>query len=372
MPHPRPLILSALGHDIHAAAACWGLEQLGLSPLWARSWNDPAMPPLSLQCDMSSGLQALTMDEAPAFASVWFRRPRMPEAFAGVNPADEPFLRNEWRRFSSNLHALAHEAGDCFWVNPPAAALAAENKLVQLHAARQAGLAFPATLMSTDPHRIRRFATSHGELVYKPFQTHTWQDANTGKMFSTYARTVDASMLDDDESLRQCPGIYQQLVDKQYDLRVTIIGERIFAARLDTPPQEDFIDWRIASIAETMRISQADLPGNIVDSLQRMMRKLGIVFGCVDLAVDRNGDLHFLEVNQAGQFLFLEQAVPSLPLLGATCALLAQGRPDYTLDSGLDLGYGRYLDSDQYHQWWKVASTGLERKDGEIPGVSRE
>lgn len=330
------------------------------------------MPPVSLQCDMSSGLQATTADGPPFFTSAWFRRPRMPETFAGAHPADEPFLRNEWRRFSNNLHALAAEVGECFWVNPPSAALAAENKLVQLHVAQQAGLTFPATLMSSDPERIRRFAATHGKLVYKPFQTHTWQDAATGKMFSSYARIVDASMLDDDASLRQCPGIYQQLVDKKYDLRVTIIGNQVFTARLDTPLQEEFIDWRIASLAETMRISQTELPGDTVDSLQRLMRGLGLVFGCVDLAVDANGNLHFLEVNQAGQFLFLEQAVPSLPLLRAVCSLLGQGRCDYTLEHGPDLGYARYRDSDEYHQWWEVASATLERKDGEIPGVSRE
>jgi glutathione synthase/RimK-type ligase-like ATP-grasp enzyme len=367
----RPLILSALAHDIHASAACWALERHGLSPLWVRSWADPSMPPVSLHCDADSGLRA-PADANAAFRSVWFRRPRMPEDFPQALEADVPFLRTEWRRHSNNLHALARQATGALWVNPPAAALAAENKMVQLQAAHEAGLAFPATLMSSDPVEIRRFAAEHGAVVYKPFQSHTWQDAATGRMFSSYARVVDAQMLLDDASLRQCPGIYQKLVDKRYDLRVTVIGEHAFAARLDTPPQRDFIDWRIASLAETMRASAADLPSAYLDRLRDFMRRLGIVFGCVDLAVDPDGTPHFLEVNQAGQFLFVEQAVPSLPLLRATCALLAQGRSDYSLDAAPRLSYQEYLDSDRHHQWWETASAGLRRTDGVIHGVTIE
>lgn len=330
------------------------------------------MTPLSLHCDMQSGLQAKSGCDRTTVGSVWFRRPRLPEEFPNALEADVPFLRTEWRRFCSNLDSLAAEATDALWVNPPAAALSAENKLVQLHAARQAGLTFPATLMSSDPVQIRRFANAHGRVVYKPFQTHTWQDGASGRMYSSYARVVDEEMLRDDASLRQCPGIYQQLVDKQYDLRVTIIGHHAFTVRLDSPSRGDFIDWRVSSLADNVQATPADLPDTWVDGLHRLMRKLGIVFGCIDLAVDREGGLHFLEVNQAGQFLFLEHAVPSMPLLRATCALLTQARPDYTLESAPAMTYAEYVDSDQHRQWWETASAGLEHRDGAIPGVSVE
>lgn len=46
--------------------------------------------------------------------------------------------------------ALAGALTGALWVNPPGAALAAENKLLQLRAARSAGLQVPDTLMSND------------------------------------------------------------------------------------------------------------------------------------------------------------------------------------------------------------------------------
>ncbi|MCF7223144.1 hypothetical protein [Marilutibacter chinensis] len=368
----HPLILSGLAHDIHAAAVIWGLQQQGLSPLWIRSWADSTMPPMSMYCDPQSGVRARYASIGAGIGSVWFRRPRNPETFPHAHEADLPFLRNEWGRFINNIHALDAELTDALWVNRPAAAANAENKLVQLHAARRAGLPFPATLMSSDPVEIRRFVGTHRRVVYKPFQTHTWQDASSGKMFSTYARIVDADMLHDDASLRQCPGIYQQVVDKHHDVRVTIIGDHLFPIRLDTPLQGDFVDWRIGSLADTMRARPTELPSGFPDMLHRLMRELGIVFGCVDLAIDGDGHPHFLEVNQAGQFLFLEQAAPAMPILRAMCALLAQGRSDYSIDALSDVSYADYLASDEHGAWWESVRDGIKGTDGAIPGVSVE
>lgn len=372
MDQQRPLIVSALNHDIHAAAVCWGLQAHGLRPLWARSWADPALPALSMSCGAGPGLR-MQFGDGAGFSSVWFRRPRLPAQFPGALEADQEFLGNEWRRFAGNLHALGATTPGAFWVNPPAAALEAENKLVQLHAAHEAGLPFPDTLMSADPDAIRRFAAAHGRVVYKPFQTHSWQDGATGQLFSTYARVVDDTMLADDASLRLCPGIFQQMVDKQYDVRVTVIGSRVFAARLDAAHQGDFLDWRVGSLADRMQVQPYALPASWEDALQRLMQRLGIVLGCVDLAADRDGNLHFLEVNQAGQFLFVEQQAPSLPLLRAMCALLAQARVDYVLEDAPNIDYATFLDSAQYLAWWSEASRELGRQRGAVPaGVSLE
>ena len=366
----RPLILSGLAHDIHAAAARWGLRLAGVEPIWAQTLADGAMTPVSLHCDDDAGIRA-SGGLGDTIGSIWFRRPRRPHEFAGALPADIPFLRNEWERFVHNVHALAGSLADNFWINPPAAAMDAENKLVQLRAAHRCGLQFPRTLVSFDPAEIRRFVANHGPVVYKPFQTHTWQDTDSGRMYSTYARVVDADMLDD-ESLRQCPGIYQSLVDKAHDIRVTIIGDRFFPALLSGNGDEVFVDWRVGSLVDGNRPIATTLPAGLEDKLSRLMRELGLVFGCVDLAVDHEGNAHFLEINQAGQFLFLEQDMPELPLLRATCAMLAEGRRAYSLDAFPDARYHDYLTSDEHLEWWDSVKDGIKGSNGQIPGVSLE
>ena len=74
----------------------------------------------------------------------------------------------------------------------------------------------------------------------------------------------------------------------------------------------------------------------------------GLVFGCIDLVMDRQGQFHFLEVNQAGQFLFVEELCPDYPVLKAMVALLASGRVDGDLDAFDDVTMAQFRASDDY------------------------
>jgi hypothetical protein len=58
------------------------------------------------------------------------------------------------------------------------------------------------------------------------------------------------------------------------------------------------------------------------------LKDLGLVFGCLDLIVTPEGEYVFLEVNESGQFLWVE-GYTGLPLLDAFTELLIQGRKDF-------------------------------------------
>jgi hypothetical protein len=59
-----------------------------------------------------------------------------------------------------------------------------------------------------------------------------------------------------------------------------------------------------------------------------LMETLGLAFGAIDLIVTPHGKYVFLEVNPAGQFLWLDSTL-GLPLLDALSQMLIQGRLDY-------------------------------------------
>lgn len=368
----QPLILSGYAHDVHAAAVCWALRRSGYRPTWARTLADDAMAPLSMHADDRAGLHFSGGIDPARTSSVWFRRPRLPDAFDGAAASDLAFLQDEWKRFAGNLHTVGAAAGDVLWVNRPDRALAAENKLLQMQAAHRCGLRFPATLMSSDPDEIRRFFAAHERIVYKPFATHSWRDGD-GRIFSTYTRALEADALRDDASLRLCPGIYQACVRKRYDLRVTVVGRRLFTVRLDAPPTDDgVVDWRAASIGDNTTSRPFALSGAWEAALRRLMESLGLVFGCIDLVADEHDELHFLEINQAGQFLFVEYDTPELPLLRATAAMLAEGRADYSLDTIDEVSYAGYLQDPEQIAWWESVAPGMRGPNGAIAGVSEE
>jgi len=364
----QPLILSARPYDVHAAAAMWGLRQSGLAPSWPSSLVDGSVPPVSLYCDDSdgegsgggAGWKASGWLDDGAIGSIWFRRAHTPDVFPRAIDADVPFLRTEWARFLRNVYALGDAFSDRLWVNRPASANRAENKLAQLEAARRCRLRFPATLVSHDPDQIRRFVARHGRVVYKPFVPHTWEDGATGKRFGTFARLVEPTMLADDESLSLCPGIYQVYVEKKYDLRIVAIGDRFFTVRLASRSGAAFVDWRAYTFAPELHVEVCALPDRYRGKLESLLRELGLVFGCIDVAVDVDGDAHFLEVNQAGQFLFLEELAPPLPLLRAMCAMLACGRTDYSLEAAADVSYPTYAASEAHRAWWEGVRGQLE------------
>lgn len=60
-----------------------------------------------------------------------------------------------------------------------------------------------------------------------------------------------------------------------------------------------------------------------------LMKRLGLVFGCFDFIVTPAGEYVFLEINQMGQFLWIEEANPDFPLLQMFCDFITSGDPDF-------------------------------------------
>jgi hypothetical protein len=66
----------------------------------------------------------------------------------------------------------------------------------------------------------------------------------------------------------------------------------------------------------------------VIDNSQDLLRRLGLVFGCLDFIVTPAGDFVFLEINEMGQFLFVEKYTDLL-LLDAFSEFMLQGRVDF-------------------------------------------
>ena len=261
----------------------------------------------------------------PAPEAVWFRRPVAPILPEGVNAADRLWASAEC---SALLRSLSVFLGSSFSLNPPVEAARSASKPYQQTVAGNVGLTVPRTLYTNEPHRIRQLLTAlRGRMIYKPFtQLGTWK-LDDGRAAILYTTLLTSENLPPDEILQATPGIYQELVPKAYELRVTVIGDHVFPVKIPSQGIRNAeLDWR--RNPRELRMERVEIAADLERALLRLMRQMGLLFGCIDMIVTPEGEHVFLEVNEMGQFLFVED-LAGLPLLDAFCEMLIQKRRDF-------------------------------------------
>lgn len=178
------------------------------------------------------------------------------------------------------------------WVNDPISTTNAENKLVQLSAARKAGFRIPDTLVSNIPSEVRSFVDRHnGQVIVKPVR---------GTILKTYfTRKITPEHLGDDASIRLSPAMYQEYIPGNTHLRVHCFGNNQYTAKLDSPD----LDWR-----ENLDIplAEADTSIDLREKIRTTLDILKLKMGVIDIKIDNEGEAVWLEVNAQGQFLFVE------------------------------------------------------------------
>jgi glutathione synthase/RimK-type ligase-like ATP-grasp enzyme len=326
--HPR-ILLATIPGDLHAFTIAEILQLKGGEPvLWFTS-DYPTKAVESVQADEAHIDAHIPEVGGWSFHSIWTRRVHheMPQGL--LARSDYTFADLQCRRFRQALLAefLAPgkaETGLC--VNPYSAAIGAENKLTQYFAAQRVGLDMPRSLFSNDPARIRAFIEDQGgRAAFKPLRSILWVEGERELLNLT--TVITAADLVEDQLLQLSPCIYQEVVPKSYELRVTMMGQRAFAAKVNSQETgRGRVDWRRAYDELTME--RARLPRGLETSCWKLLRELDLFYGCFDFIVTPDNRYVFLEVNQGGQFLFVEEYT-GWPLADAFAEFLLQGRSDF-------------------------------------------
>ena len=105
--------------------------------------------------------------------------------------------------------------------------------------------------------------------------------------------------------MRLAPVIFQSYVPAVRDLRVTVVGHKIFAAAADTSKADYATDVRMNP---GIGWKPYDLPSDVTDNIAKLMDRLDLQYGALDFRVTPEGEHVFLEINPAGQFLFIQNA----------------------------------------------------------------
>ncbi|MGX1853078.1 ATP-grasp ribosomal peptide maturase, partial [Streptomyces sp. NPDC055299] len=231
---------------------------------------------------------------------VYYRRPTPCAArFAHLPQQQREFAAVEARH---GLGGVLNSLHNALYVNHPAAVTRADFKPAQLRRFAELGLTIPPTLVTNDPEDARKFAAAHGRVIYKTFRgLPLSEEGHTGAI---WAQHVDADTFDD--SLVVTAHLFQAEIPKTGDVRVTVVGHRVFAQQIAAP--DGALDWRRGDWDELIH-APIVVPAPIETALHRYLASFGLVFGCFDFALTGNGDApeHWtaIECNPNGQWGWL-------------------------------------------------------------------
>lgn len=242
--------------------------------------------------------------------SVWFRKPsfRLQESLP-ISPTHQKYVESSVMHHIRGMYPLLESS---FWVSDFYAILRAASKPLQLQRASKIGFNTPQTLFTSSQESAARFLKTHDTCIVKSqasaFPTDT--QSNTAQVF--FARKIEKGEQINLDGLNLGPAIFQEAIDTDFDIRVTVIGKKVFASAVRTDIKEkEFdktLDWRAGHHSGQLNFEPFELPPSIVELCVRHVADLGLRFGAIDLVQDKKGTIWYLENNPNGQWAFVEEA----------------------------------------------------------------
>ena len=257
--------------------------------------------------------------------AVWYRRPEPFSLSASLSAEEREFAYHEctsvmqgtWRSF------------DAFWVNHPDRIRIAESKPLQLTIAGRLGFVLPRTVFTNDSDEVRAlWDACGGRIVYKSM---TQGVLGQSLQQSVYTNRVGEDHLARADLLRNAPGLFQEEIAKTADLRITVIGDRLFPVEIRSQNDPDAtVDWRRGEVPRMDHVP-AILPKQVEAACLALNRALGLHYSAIDMVLTPEGEHIFLEVNPSGQFGWIE-SVTGLPMIESLADLLVAGAAEGRID----------------------------------------
>jgi hypothetical protein len=213
-----------------------------------------------------------------------------------IDPWIRRLLDSEW----SAIEFALSRAVDCRVMNGLAGSALAQNKIVQLRAAREAGLNIPETLISTDADSLRAFARQH-RCITKGIVNAFHLDGK--HLRSAFTSFVDPATLDTFDPTGS-PTLLQKAIEASAIWRIVMVGGKAMGFRFHGEALAQVADSR--PIERRLTGAYQSVPPPVAASLAALCGALSIEFASSDFVEDATGQLWFLDLNPEGQWAYLE------------------------------------------------------------------
>ena len=234
-----------------------------------------------------------------AITGAYFRRPGAPVVpDTATDPGERAYIEAEWSSFLKSLYSRLEGR----WLNSPTKIFMAEDKPMQLLLAQEIGFHVPQAFVTNDI-LCARAISALGQAIGKPLRQAVLAGETERVIFTSRLAEIEDEQA---EAIRLTPFIVQSEILKQYDVRVTVVGERVFATAIWSQDNEETItDWRKGSRPD-LRHEKIVLDRRVERQCVKLVQRLGLRYGAIDLVCDQSGKLWFLEINPNGQWAWIE------------------------------------------------------------------
>lgn len=253
--------------------------------------------------------------------SVYFRRAEVSKLnhINDISIQELNYLRSEISFLLEGVYKLLQ---DKYWLNNVYRIREAENKIYQLQIAKKIGFEIPISTISNVVDSIKEsIKNCDNDCIVKPIKTGNMKDEETPKVIFT--SKIENDIVSESERIQSFPIFLQKNVHKKYDLRCIVVGEKVFAAQIESQAvKEAQIDWRRSN--EYLEHKIHELPMYIEKLCIQMTKQLNLNYSAIDLILNEQGDYIFLECNPNGQWAWLEKRL-GFPISNSIVDMLFKG-----------------------------------------------
>jgi len=236
--------------------------------------------------------------------SVWFRRSLSHK----INPdLQEKGIIEFAKKEAQNSLIWLCKILPCRWINNPIQMQYIKQKSYQLKIASELGFKIPKSLITNDPNDvISFFKECKGQVAIKPLSPPAV--ATDDGVCGLYTHKLKKEDLLHINFVKYAPCFLQEYIHKKNELRITVVGDKTFSCEIGSQTREDAkYDWRSSSEVLSLPHKIIKVPNEIEKKCLNLTKRLGILFGAIDIIKTPNNQYVFLEINPNGQWLWIEE-----------------------------------------------------------------
>lgn len=363
------ILLLSLSADIATQAIASALEQKQISHFLFSFGGYPKLSEVILQlgndqtnCTLTNVYGSVLSQD---ISGVWNSQKGRGQI---LNPNDQALSSYVLGESRTLIRSLTDAMPHVFWMSQQEAMIQASIKPRLLAQAVRNGFRIPASCIGNSPEAVAQFAEQYPRIAIKslsnpkfsrkrsPLQQFFYQlkkpwkspfskveeTANawdlsldepsrlyeTHQTYTIFTQCLSDSELSDEvlASIKHCPIIVQEYIPKQLELRVIVVGERVFTCAIDSQAlPESTVDFRaLDNYDQKLKHTIHTLPDDIAERCVQHVKDLGLEYGAIDLILTPEGEYVYLELNTTGAWYWLEEQT-GLPIAEAIADHLITG-----------------------------------------------